>query len=66
MATIEQIKAEREEREAVAHIRAQALEPGDYYASGEMVMDHKTRQPVCICETHWDACLVMLYARKVV
>lgn len=53
------------ERRARAKARAAQLEPGDYYASDRFLM---VRSPagsvlgtVAIeCETHWDACLVMI------
>ncbi len=67
--SVEQIRAEREAREAIAAERASQLEPGDYYASDNFVM---VRPPVgsvlgtvaVTCESHWDACLVLLALGK--
>ena len=67
--TADEVRIERERREAVARDRAAALEPGDYYASDNFVM---VRPPVgsvlgtvaVTCETHWDACLVLLALGK--
>lgn len=67
--SVEAIRIERERREAVAAERASQLEPGDYYASDNFVM---VRPPVgsvlgtvaVACETHWDACLVLLAIGK--
>lgn len=62
--SVEAIRAERERREAVAAERAAKLKPGDYYADGNEVREHGTRATVATCESHWDACLVMLAAPK--
>lgn len=66
--TVKAIRVERERREAVARDRAAALQPGsDLYADGFYVMgryldrfDNMTRKVVVECESHWDACLVLL------
>lgn len=66
---VEAIRALREMREARAATRAEQLEPGDYYASDNFVM---VRAPVgsalgtvaVTCESHWDACLVLLALGK--
>lgn len=66
-ATIDQIRAERELAEARAAERAASLAPGDYYAASEWVM---LRRPgdkpllVLSCESHWNACLVLLALAK--
>ncbi len=62
--TAEQVRAEREAREADARQRASALPPGDYYASGADVVDRATRQPVLTCKDHSDAVRVMLAAPR--
>lgn len=74
MNTIEQIRLERLMHEEVADKRAAALPPGDYYASGHHVMRRvRSDEPmvgsvasvnVMKCESHWDACLVVLRAPK--
>lgn len=67
--SVEAIRIERERREAVAATRAGTLREGlDLYASGNYVMgrystqfdDMPTNKVVIECETHWDACLVVL------
>jgi hypothetical protein len=55
------IRAERIERYERAADRAAKLAPGDYYASNNDVVE-RTAGVVLTCETHWDACLVMLAA----
>lgn len=67
--TASDVRKDRELREARAADRASQLEPGDYYASDNFVM---VRPPVgsalgtvaVTCETHWDACLVLLALGK--
>jgi len=66
--TVEAIRAEREANEATAAIRAAALRPGlDLYADSKYVMsrvigldDKLTTSAVIECESHWNACLVLL------
>jgi len=73
MRGLEYIIAERERREARAATRAATLQPGlDLYADGFYVMarystrfDEVTRKVVIECESHWDACLVLLAYGKV-
>jgi len=61
--SVEAIRAEREANEAKAAERAASLLPGlDLYADGNCV---KSRSPegvrtVLVCESHWNACLVLL------
>lgn len=67
--TVEQVTEQRLRRERKAAERASQLEPGDYYASGNFLM---RRMPgasavgsvVMECETHWDACLVMIAIKQ--
>lgn len=62
--TPESIRIEREAREKRARKRAEQLEPGDYYADGNFVMvrgQSVLGTRAVECESHWDACLVMLY-----
>lgn len=59
----------REVREARAAERAAQLEPGSYYASDHFVMLRAPGGSVLgtaavACESHWDACLVLLAMRK--
>lgn len=66
--SVEAIRIERERREERAATRAATLREGlDLYADGFYVMgryldrfDNVTRKVVIECETHWDACLVLL------
>lgn len=56
-------KEEREAREAIALERARSLGAGDYFASGRFVATHTPERGivnVLECESHWDACLVLL------
>lgn len=58
--TVDDIRRERETREQRAIERASKLAPdGDYYASGTAVL-HRGFGKVVECESHWDACLVLL------
>ncbi len=59
MSSVDAIRVERERREAVARERAAKLPAGDYYADGWDVCEHGGRL-VLQCESHWDACLVLL------
>lgn len=67
MTTVEAIREDRERREAVAAERASKLKPGgDYYASGKAVIERTHGYPVAVyCESHWDACLVLLAIPKI-
>ena len=58
--TPEQVRINRELREARAAIRAATLPPGDYSAYDNQVICNASRKPVMECESHWDACLVLL------
>jgi len=60
--TVDDVRREREAREAQARKAASTLPPGNYYADGNVVRDHDARTPWYIAASHWDACLVMLYA----
>jgi hypothetical protein len=64
MSTAEAIRVEREEREACAKDRAAKLQPGDYYADGVFLKRRDDREFRLRCETHWDACLVLLALGK--
>ena len=67
MQTVETIRLERERRERVARERAASLPPGDYFASGISLMEHrKGERPrfTLQCESHIDACLVLMATRK--
>lgn len=57
--TVEAIREERERREAAAAERAAKLDAGlDLYADGKTVRERG--RVIVECETHWDACLVLL------
>ena len=62
--TPEQVRINRELREARASIRAAKLPPGDYSAYGNQVICNESHNPVVECESHWDACLVLLAINK--
>lgn len=47
-------------REARAAARAAKLPKGEYYAASNDVVNRETRKPAVCCETHWDACLVLI------
>lgn len=68
MATLETIRMEREAAEARAKVRAARLDPDDYFASDNnvCVYNHLYQRIdiVLECETHWDACLVLLATKK--
>jgi len=56
-------KDEREAAEARASERATGLPEGDYFANSHFVAKHTPErgiENVLECETHWDACLVLL------
>lgn len=61
--TLEDIRTERELREHRAARRAATLNPKlEYHASGNYVARFENNQELMIvgCESHWDACLVLL------
>lgn len=60
MTTADDIRIVREAREAAAATIVATLPPGDYYAFDNAVMQRGSRVPVVTCDTHWDACLIML------
>lgn len=67
--TAEDVKAERETREARARSRANLLDiDGDYHASGNDVVSYNHLYQRCEvatqCESHWDACLVLIELGK--
>ena len=62
--TPEQVRINRELRESRAEIRAAKLPPGDYSAYNNFVSDNATLECVMTCESHWDACLVLLAINK--
>lgn len=67
--SVEAIRIERERREAVASQRAAEIPDfwkGELYASGNSVVGRYPEgclprgEILVTCETHWDACLVLL------
>jgi len=58
--SMSRISADRKAREARAKERAASLPAGDYHAANSDVVNSETRAPVLECESHWDACLVLL------
>lgn len=66
MKRLADITADRLHREARAAERAATLPPGDYFADGHNVARWNgcTAEPVVKCESHWDACLVLLARSK--
>jgi len=58
--TVEQVRADREARERRANERAKDIPPGNYHAYDNFVVNSDTRATVVECETHWDACLVLI------
>lgn len=58
--TVEQVRADREAREQRAKERAKDIPPGNYHAYDNFVVNSDTRESVVECETHWDACLVLI------
>lgn len=64
MTTIEQIRTEREAREADAQRIAATLPPGDYHAYSNTVVDSNSRETVASVASHWDACLILLAIGK--
>lgn len=57
--SVQEIKSDRERREAIAADRAAKLPAGlDIYADGNAVRERG--RLVLRCESHWDACLVLL------
>lgn len=65
--SVDLIRIERERAEAQAAKRAKTLKPGDYHANGNFVAKHEDGAIVHVieCESHWDACLVLLALWKV-
>lgn len=61
--SIEQVRIDREDREVRAKERASILPPGDYYAYDNFVYERQLGE-VMECESHWDACLVMMATPK--
>lgn len=62
---VSKVTQERKERERIAAHRASLLDVnGDYSASGHDVVEYNhiyNRIDVAVkCESHWDACLVLL------
>lgn len=58
--TVEQVRADREARERRAAERAKDIPPGEYHAYDNFVVCNRTYETVVECETHWDACLVLI------
>lgn len=63
--TVDDVRREREAREARAKEVAATMPPGDYYADDIYVRRHGDRAIMHACSTHWDACLVMMAAPKI-
>ena len=51
---------EQEAREQRASERARDVPPGNYHAYNNFVVNSDTRAFTVECETHWDACLVLI------
>ena len=66
MMTVEQIRVDREAREAFAKQRASTLDPRDYFADDNTVSYWENGKAIVAleCETHWDACLTMMAANR--
>jgi len=64
MMGVEQVRMEREAREASAAATAAKIKPGDYYADGNCVKSHVTGEIIFEGISHWDACAVMLAIPK--
>lgn len=61
---LDQIRAQRLAQETRAKERAAALPEGDYSAYDNWLYERQLG-PVIECESHWDACLVMIaYAKE--
>lgn len=58
-----EIRLNRIARETAAKAIAATLPAGDYFASGPYCEDRLTGYAVK-CDSHWDACLVMLAAKR--
>jgi hypothetical protein len=56
----DQIRAEREARQVRAKALADTLPAGDYYASGNEVVNRETGVQTHCGDNHWDAVLVMI------
>lgn len=59
-----QVTADRIARENRAAARAKLIPPGDYSAYDSDVICNATMQTIVQCESHWDACLVLLAIPK--
>lgn len=57
--SLDRIRQQRADQESRAATRAAELPNGDYYADGKDCVDRISGIRVT-CESHWDACLVML------
>lgn len=66
MTTLEQVRADREAREAAAKERASTLEKREYFADDNFVSYWENGKAVRAveCESHWDACLTMMAANR--
>lgn len=60
---LDRIRQQRLDQENRAKARAAELPKGDYYADGKDCVDRINGHRV-ICESHWDACLVMMAASR--
>lgn len=60
----EEVRREREAREAAAKAIAETLPEGRYYAADSDVCDEATRDVVFSAASHWDACLIMMAAHE--
>lgn len=60
--TVDDIRKEREAREAAATIIAETLPDARYYVADSEVRNEDTQEVVHTAASHWDACLVMMAA----
>lgn len=60
---LDRIRAQRLAQETRAKERAMDLPKGDYYAYDNWLYERQLG-PVIECESHWDACLVMIHFYK--
>lgn len=61
--SIEAVKRAREHAETRAANIAATLPDGDYYADGSDCVERISGARTA-CDTHWDACLVMMAANR--
>ena len=61
--SLDRIRQQRLDQENRAKDRAAGLPKGDYYADGKDCVDRISGARVA-CESHWDACLVMMAVNR--